>query len=102
VKNGDGALFAAIEHPKVRENYYFVFYSERLDATWIMSSSEFVTMAVQNKNGKNKGKRSIWFNGKRTDKATKEIVEYPFEKYEPYRAHNFDRFKQVTQLVLTE
>jgi hypothetical protein len=41
VLHGDAALFAAVEHPKLRENYYFVFYSERLDAMWIMSSKQF-------------------------------------------------------------
>ena len=39
---GDAALFAAIVHEKVRPNYFFVFYSERLDATWIMTSEEFI------------------------------------------------------------
>jgi hypothetical protein len=34
VKEGDAALFAAIVHPVPRTNYYFVFYSERLDAMW--------------------------------------------------------------------
>ena len=70
VKLGDAALFAAIEHEK-RANYYFVFYSERLDKIWVMSSKEFIKEAVQNKNGLNKGKRSIWFNGTKTDKDTK-------------------------------
>src|SRR6266481_9462930 len=35
-KHGDAALFAAITH-ELRENYWFVFYSERLDLTWIMT-----------------------------------------------------------------
>jgi hypothetical protein len=35
-----------------------------------MTSAEFVKEAVQNKTGKNKGKRSIWFNGRRKDKTT--------------------------------
>jgi hypothetical protein len=38
---GDAALFAAIPHDEVRLNYWFVFYSERMDMTWIMSSAEF-------------------------------------------------------------
>src|SRR5688572_23490799 len=48
---GDGALFAAITHEH-REDYWFIFYSERLKLTWIMSSSEFIAEAVQNKTGK--------------------------------------------------
>jgi hypothetical protein len=96
---GDAALFAAIVHPEVRENCYFVFYSERLEAMWIMSSAEFIEQAVQNKSGKNAGKRSIWFNGKKTDKATGKLIEYPYPKFEKYRALDFSRFRQVTHLI---
>lgn len=63
---GDGALFAAIRH-EPRPNYWFVLYSERMNTTWTPSSEEFIAEATQNKTGKSKGKRSIWFNGKRTD-----------------------------------
>ena len=59
---GDAALFAAIPH-ELRDNYWFIFYSERMDMTWILSSAEFISEASQNKSGKNKGKRSIWFIG---------------------------------------
>lgn len=76
---GDGALFAGITH-EYRLNYWFVFYSERFDKLWILSSKEFIKEAVQNKNGKNKGKRSIWFNGKNT-KAHTEHVKPQFIKY---------------------
>jgi len=75
VIEGDAALFAAIPH-ELRENYRFVFYSERMDMTWIMTSKEFIVESVQNKTGKNKGKRSIWFNGTKTDKATVKKIEY--------------------------
>ncbi len=67
---GDAALFAAIPH-ELRDNYWFVFYSERMDMTWIMTSEEFIKESVQNKTGKNKGKCSIWFNGRKTDRKTK-------------------------------
>lgn len=63
VNFGDAALFAALPH-EPRKNYWFVFYSERIDTIWIMSSAEFITEAHQNKTGKNAGKRSIWFNGR--------------------------------------
>jgi hypothetical protein len=86
VKFGDGALFAAINHVE-RLNYWFVFYSERLDTMWIMSSKEFIMESVQNKSGKNIGKRSIWFNGKNT-KANTEHVKPQFKKY---LASNFER-----------
>ena len=76
---GDAALFAAITHEH-RENYFFAFYSARMEKIWIMSSEEFVQESVQNKNGKNVGKRSIWFNGKNT-KLNKEHSHPRFDKY---------------------
>lgn len=101
VKFRDAGLFAAIVHPEVRKNYYFVFYSERLGTTWIMSSEEFVQEAVQNKSGKNIGKRSIWFNGTKRDKASGQAQEYAKQRYDKYRDERFDRFKMVTELVVT-
>ena len=66
VKDGDAALFSAITHEQTN-NFFFVFYSERLDLMWILSSEEFIHECVTNKTGKNAGKRSIWFNGNRKD-----------------------------------
>ncbi|EMS77445.1 group I intron-associated PD-(D/E)XK endonuclease [Desulfotignum phosphitoxidans] len=85
---GDAALFAAIPH-EIRENYWFVFYSERMDMMWIMTSKEFIQASVQNQSGKNKGKRSIWFNGKNT----KEQSEHCKPQFKKYIANNFDRLK---------
>lgn len=93
VAPGNAALFAAIEHERVRDNYYFVFYSERLGATWIMSSEEFIADAVQNKTGKNAGKRSIWFNGCRAG------TEYAHAKFDKYRVTDFSRFQAAAELV---
>ena len=90
VKLGDAALFAAITHEH-REDYWFVFYSERLDAVWLMTSREFLDECVQNKTGKNVGLRSIWFNGKRKHKETKVPTEYAKERYERYRVQDFSR-----------
>jgi len=100
VKDGDAALFAAIEHPEPRPNYYFVFYSERLDSMWIMSSEQFIAEAVQNKTGNNVGKRSIWFNGKKTDKASGKKIEYPYPRFEKYRTPDFSIFREATGLVV--
>jgi len=86
VNFGAGGLFAAIPH-KPRPNYWFVFYSERMDTIWIMSSNEFIRDAGQNKTGKNAGKRSIWFNGRNT----KANLEHTKPQYEKYVAMNFDR-----------
>lgn len=90
VVEGDAALFAALKHDVNRINhdkYYYVFYSERLDKIWILSGDEFDKEAVENKSGKNIGKRSIWFNGK------KDSIEYAKDKYNKYLAKDFDRFK---------
>ena len=92
---GDTALFAAIDHPEPRRSYYFVSYSERLAAMWIMSSEQFIKEAAQNKSGKNAGKRSIKFNG------MKKGVEYPVERYKQYQAEDFSIFREVTGLVVT-
>ena len=91
VKQGDGALFAAIEHGE-RENYWFVFYSERLDKFWIMSSHDFMKEAVTNRTGNDIGKRSIWFNGNRTDPTTRQKVEYAKPRYDKYLAKDFSIF----------
>jgi hypothetical protein len=45
-----------------------------MDKTWILSSQEFIKNSVQNKNGKDIGKRSIWFNGKNTKNNTEHLL----------------------------
>jgi hypothetical protein len=97
---GDAALFAAIVHPEMRPNYYFVFYAERMEAMWIMSSEEFIREAAQNKNGKNVGKRGIWFNGKRKGKAEGEYSEHSHPRFDKYKSTDFSRFREVSGLVL--
>lgn len=51
VTDGDAALFAAIKH-ELTDNFYFLFFSERLDTMWILSSKEFIDECVTNKTGK--------------------------------------------------
>lgn len=86
----DAALFSAITH-ELRDNYWFIFYSERMDVIWIMSSKEFIKEAVQNKSGKNIGKRSIWFNGTKKDKATDKTVDYCKPRFEKYVVKDFQK-----------
>jgi hypothetical protein len=88
---GDAALFAAIPHDEIRQNYWFVFYSERMDMMWIMTSQEFRQEAVINKTGKNVGKCSVWFNGWHKNKATGLTEEYCKPKWEKYLSKNFGR-----------
>lgn len=87
VNFGDAALFSAIEH-ELTPNFYFVFYAERLQTMWIMSSEEFLQECVTNKHGKNEGKHSIWFNGH----SAKEHTEYCKPRYDKYRCNDFSRF----------
>ncbi len=91
-KLGDGARFSAISHD-FRPNYFFVFYSEKLEQFWIMSSEDFIKEASQNKTGNNKGKRSICFNGCKTNRETKKKYEYSKPRYNKYQFNNFDTFK---------
>ena len=92
VTDGDAALFAAITH-EFTPNFCFVSFSERLDNTmWILSSEEFLKECVTNKTGKNAGKRSIWFNGNRIDKETGKKKEYCKEQFKKYIATDFSRF----------
>ena len=93
VADRDAALFAAIEH-EIRDNYWWVFYSERMDMMWIMTSEEFLAVSVQNKTGKNKGKRSIWFNGTRTDKQSGQRVDYCKPQFQKFVAQGFQRLVQ--------
>lgn len=53
----------------------------------MMSSKEFIEESRQNKEGKNAGKRTLWFNGKNT----KNQSEHVKPRYEKYLTENFDR-----------
>ena len=92
IKAGDAALFSAISH-ELTANFYFVFHSERMDKTWIMSSEEFIQNCSLNKNGKNAGKRSIWLNGYRMNKEKGCKEEYCLPKYEQFLVTDFSIFK---------
>ena len=62
---------------------------------WILSSEEFVAESSQNRQGKNKGKRSIWFNGKRKNRETGGFYEYCKPQFEKYVAHDFGRLVNI-------
>lgn len=86
VKFGDGGLFAALTH-ELRKNYWFIFYSERINTIWILSSKEFINEARQNKSGINVGKRSLKLNGVNT----KELKEHVLPQFQKYVATDFSR-----------
>ena len=58
-----------------------------------MTSEEFLKESIQNKSGKNKGKRSIKFNGMKVDKAIGKRVEYCKERFKKYLVKDFSRLK---------
>lgn len=91
VTEGDAALFSAIQH-EYTPNFYFIFYSERLEKTWIMSSEEFLKECVTNKSGKNIGKHGIWFNGNKKNPETGKKEEYCFPRFEKYLCTDYSRF----------
>ena len=98
---GNAALVAAIEHEH-RNDYWFVFYSERLDTTWLMTSREFLKHSHQNMTGKNKGLRSIWMNGKRRATGTTKSVEYVKDRFLSYVVDDFSRLRlKVTSKAKT-
>ena len=92
VKMGDASLYSAITHEQ-RQDYWFVFYSERLNTTWLLTSEEFLAESIQNKTGNNIGLRGIWFNGTRMDKVKGERAEYVKDRYLKYVVTNFTRLE---------
>jgi len=102
VKEGNAALFAAIPHNELRSDYWFVFYSERLEKMWIMTSQEFLAESYENKNGKNAGLCAIWFNGTRKNREDGKREEYAKERYRRYEATSFKRILEVPDGSATE
>jgi hypothetical protein len=67
-----------------------------MDKTWMMSPGELIAESPQNTSGKNAGKRSIWSNGKRTDKATGKMIELCKPPFEKRLATDFSRLKAAS------
>ena len=60
ISSKDPGLFAAITHSP-RTDYWFVFYAEYFQKVWVLSSSEFLSVASRNEKGDNIGKYTINF-----------------------------------------
>ncbi len=103
VKNGDAALFANLHH-EPRDNYFFVFYSERMQKDtekpfyWILSSEEFLKLATTNKSGKHIGSKCIWFNGTKTNKLTGKKEEYIKDRFQKYVYTDFKKIIGVSDI----
>jgi len=74
----DSALFSALR-VKPRDNYFFIFYSQHLNTTWVVPSEDLEKIVAINKKGKNVGLSAIWFNGMKNGEP------YPKERYEKFR-----------------
>ena len=83
-KSVSAARFSVIKH-ELRMNYWFVFHSERLKTTWIMSSDEFMAESNVNKSGKHAGLRSIVFNN----------GDRPRPRFKKYEAISFERLLKI-------
>lgn len=68
---------------KPREKYFFILYSERVRTYWIFPSTDLVAEAVENKEGKTKGKFSITLTGQKNKEP------YPLPEYTKYE-NKFD------------
>ena len=60
---------------------------------WILSSEEFLKECATNKNGKNAGKHSIWFNGNKINSKSGVHEEYCKPRFEKYICKDFSRFR---------
>ena len=72
--NNSGGLFAAISCPNPAPNYWFVFYIKDIDTMWLINSIDFVSLASQNKKGKNIGKYSLSLANKKG--ARPQLAQY--------------------------
>lgn len=85
VKFGDAGFFANIKH-KPRGDYWFIFYSERMDAMWILNSKQFKKVAKRYANDK-------WDINFVEKKDGQELPKPQFEKYMVENSPYFDRLK---------
>jgi hypothetical protein len=84
----DAGRFSAMVIPNPRTNYYFIFYSERINQYWIIPSLKLIELASRNKAGKNAGKYHVNLMG--WSKKNGEV--YPDPKFDDYR-NKFDLLK---------
>jgi hypothetical protein len=72
--------FAGITHETIRENYWFIFYSEKEDKKWIMSSKEFLENASTIKTGKNAGTKNIEFDNRKKREQLSQFLASDFRR----------------------
>ncbi len=72
----------------VRDNYWFIFYSEWIDAYWVMSSEEVTTMGTVNKSGQYEG----YYKVKTTNYSTARDEVDPRPKFSEF-INDFERLE---------
>ena len=72
-------FFAALSF-EPRNNYYFIFYTEKNNTFWVIPSNDVVELGIKNKTGRNAGKISLSLP--RTEEGDKA------EKFEKYKNDN--------------
>ena len=80
IKARASGQFTNLSHKKARENYYFVFYSEKSEKIWILSSAEFIEKSGKLENGKHKDSRFIDFSSKKTRERLADYEDTTFER----------------------
>jgi hypothetical protein len=88
VKAGTETLFSVRSH-KVSPNFWFVFYSEKTDQKWIMTSEEFVEEGSQTKTGKYEGLWWIKFDTKRRRGSPRGAIT----NFDRYLAEDYTRIE---------
>ena len=79
-------LFAAMDFVP-RDNYFFIFYLERNDTTWIIPSEDVAELSSQNLSGKNKGKRTLSLPTSQSGSKARRFASYLGDK-------GFDRLRR--------
>jgi hypothetical protein len=69
---------------KPRDNFYFIFYTEKNNKFWIIPSKDVVKLGIKNKSGKNKGKISLTLPKKKGQRFQKYINDNGFNLLRKY------------------
>lgn len=77
----EGGLFAPLNCPNPRPNYWFIFYVQNHNTLWLINSMDLVRIASKNVQGKNVGKYSIPLStAKKISQKYKEYIIIDFSR----------------------
>jgi hypothetical protein len=78
-KPGTEGLFTVQKH-ELRDNYWFVFFSEKMGKTWVMTSEEFIQHSQVTKTGKYEGLRYLNFMTKKRQAVLRQYEANDFSR----------------------